>query len=281
MYVPKGPRGANINVNKINKLNIPELIKNNGIVFIKSKFKTIKHYDVNSLYPSAMLHYKYPTDILGKFIGDIRLINNYSHYFEENLGIYKLNVTSPKNILHPILPIKSKNNTIYPTGKWTGWYYIEEIKNAIKYGYKFEILGGYIFSSDFIFTDYINNLYSIKENSNKDDPMYLIAKLLFKSLFGKMALSPHIYKYKFFTLKNFNNEIIKDKIKDSIKEYIKVGNHYLVGFENPSDHVLSNIAVGLAITSYSRIIMSQIKNNPNINLYYKLYLINSLTFCII
>ena len=38
--------------------------------------ETVKHYDINSLYPSVMKNYQYPTDIIGHFIGDISLINN-------------------------------------------------------------------------------------------------------------------------------------------------------------------------------------------------------------
>ena len=50
--------------------------------------------------------------------------------------------------------------TLSPLGEWTGWYQSEEIKNAEKYGYKFEILRGYKFEKAIIF------------NSNKRIPIY-------------------------------------------------------------------------------------------------------------
>ena len=57
-----------------------------------------------------------------------------------------------------------------------------EIKNAIKYGYKFEIINRYLFESDYLFRDYIGELFNMKLNSQKGTPMYLISKLLMNSL---------------------------------------------------------------------------------------------------
>ena len=44
----------------------------------------------------------------------------------------------------PVLPVKYKNSTICPIGKWTDWYFSEELKEAQnKYGYKITVLKGY------------------------------------------------------------------------------------------------------------------------------------------
>ena len=49
----------------------------------------------------------------------------------------------------------------------------------LKFGYKFKVFKGYLFwpeaEKDFIFNEYVDSLYEIKCNSNKDDPMYLIS----------------------------------------------------------------------------------------------------------
>jgi len=63
----------------------------------------------------------------------------------------------------------------------------EEINNAIKYGYKFKIIRGYLFESANIFKEYIDVLYEIKQSKSKDDPMYLISKLLLNSLYGRRS----------------------------------------------------------------------------------------------
>lgn len=64
----------------------------------------------------------------------------------------------------------------------------EEMYNAEKFGYKFEIEHGYLFDSEKIFEEYITEMYKIKQNSDKTDAMYLISKLLMNSLFGRFAL---------------------------------------------------------------------------------------------
>jgi DNA polymerase type B, organellar and viral len=84
----------------------------------------------------------------------------------------------------------------------------EEIYNAMKYGYKFEILRGYIFEKDFIFSDYIKDLYSIKENHNK--ALYLISKLLLNSLYGRFGMN---YDQIFESQEILNNEELIKMIK--------------------------------------------------------------------
>ena len=49
-------------------------------------------------------------------------------------------------------------------------YFSEEITNAEKYGYKFNITSGYMFDKHDIFADFIEVLYKIKESHKKDDP---------------------------------------------------------------------------------------------------------------
>lgn len=128
LYIPKEPiypEGKELTVNQVRNI-----IKEKGIEYAKENLQTIKHYDVNSLYPSVMKDYLYPTDILAQFIGDITLINHFDYY---KFGIYKVSVKCPDNIILPILPIKRNGRTIYPVGNWEGWYNTFEINNAIKY----------------------------------------------------------------------------------------------------------------------------------------------------
>nr|YP_010130182.1 DNA polymerase family B [Clavaria fumosa]QPZ51084.1 DNA polymerase family B [Clavaria fumosa] len=87
----------------------------------------------------------------------------------------------------------------------------------MKYGYKFEILRGYLFDKDFIFTNYISDLYSIKEKHNKSHPLFLISKLLLNNLYGKFGTNLDIF---------FNNQIVIDNeeminIINSDKFFIK------------------------------------------------------------
>lgn len=115
-------------------------------------------------------------------MGDIRYINEYKQLYENTLGIYNVRVTAPQDIKHPILPFKNKYSTLFPTGTWEGMYCSEELKNAEKYGYKFDILSGYLFTSADLLSSYVNTLYQFKESSDKSSAMYLIAKILMNSL---------------------------------------------------------------------------------------------------
>ena len=49
-----------------------------------------------------------------------------------------------------------------------------EMYNAMKYGYKFEILRGYTSDKQIIFKNYVESLYAIKSSVDKSNPMYLI-----------------------------------------------------------------------------------------------------------
>lgn len=52
---------------------------------------------------------EFPTDIICKFIGDIKN-SEFRNLYDDNLGIYQVKVRCPKNN-HPILPIRVKNTT--------------------------------------------------------------------------------------------------------------------------------------------------------------------------
>ena len=94
---------------------------------LKKEFHTIKHYDVNSLFPSVMKDFKSPTDIICKFIGDIKN-TDFNYLYDSKIGIYLVEVNAP-DIKHPLLPVKT-GTTIYGYGSWTGMYFSEEIKTV-------------------------------------------------------------------------------------------------------------------------------------------------------
>jgi hypothetical protein len=149
----------------------------------------------------------------------------------------------------------------------------QEMDNAIKLGYKFEILWGYTFKGENIFSNIINDLYTMRKSYPKSDPMNYIAKILMNSLYGRFGMDD-----------NFNEWIIidKDLLRDfldnmteenEILDIIDLDNKLLIQYKDltnrpqSNDHNI-NIAIASAITSYSRIHMSQFKNNSNYKLFY-------------
>jgi DNA polymerase type B, organellar and viral len=74
--------------------------------------------------------------------------------------------------------------------------------NAMKYGYKFEILKGYLFDKEYNFKDYVNSLFKMKSDVDNNSPLYVTAKLLLNSLYGRFGMSPETFKHKVVDLKN-------------------------------------------------------------------------------
>jgi len=227
----------------------------------------IKAYDVNSLYPSQMQSQLMPIGIPTYFNGNILNID------ENAFGFFYCKIIAPDDIKHPILQTRVKVNgihkTVAPIGSWEDMLFSEEMKNAVKYGYKIDILWGYTFKSENIFKNYVDYLYNLRSQYDKSDPMNFIAKILLNSLYGRFGMNDNFENidiiHKVF-YSDFENKFI-----DQITNKIEIDDYIMV-FYNSSENLNEehNISVGIAaaITAYSRIHMTQFKNNPSINLYY-------------
>ena len=235
--------------------------------------ENIFRYDVNSLYPYVMKTFLMPVGNIKFFEGNILDI-------EPNaFGFFKCIITAPKDIKHPILQTKFDTGngirTLSPVGTWTDILFSEEMFNAMKYGYKFEILSGYTFDKEYIFNDYVSELYEIKQSHSKDDPMYLISKLLLNSLYGRFGMDYKLNKHIFID----NNELYDYIDNYTIENIIPLNNNLsLISYldNNKYKNILlskdskNNISISIAsaISAYARIHMSQFKNNSDYDLYY-------------
>jgi hypothetical protein len=146
--------------------------------------------------------------------------------------------------------------------------------NAKDFGYKIKVLKGYTFESEFIFKDFINDLYIIKSAHTKDHPMYLISKLLMNSLYGRFGM--HLET---FLTKNDivdNKKLIEMMEDNNILDIMNLGDDsYLITYipnnkDNDDDSLFNNmthfnisISLSAAITAYARIHMSQFKRKNN------------------
>jgi hypothetical protein len=245
-------------------------------------FETLYYYDVNSLYPFIMANTPMPVGKPKYFKGDIRVIN------PEAYGYFYCEITSPSDIAHPILQQRIKTTegirTIAGIGSWTGWVYSEEMYNAQNnHNYQFNILMGYEFDKGYIFKDYIDTLYELRMQYEKDDPMNYVAKLLMNSLYGKFGMKPQSTKVDIYNLAS-DSELnsffeMVDKYGPSIQDWFKLDQHYVVIRDKVSDlynnedndhyHGLDvNVAISAAITAGGRMWMSTIKNRFEFNLFY-------------
>jgi len=232
--------------------------------------ENINCYDVNSLYPSQMYTHAMPVGKIKYFKGDILKLD------KNAIGFFYCDITAPDDILHPILQCRVKVNgikkTLAPIGNWEDMLFSEELKNALNYGYKINVLWGYTFEKEVIFKDYVDFLYNIRQKYSKSDPLNFIAKILLNSLYGRFGMTDNFENINIID-KKFCSDF-ENKYLDQITDKIDLDSHVLIIYktsleklDNYGSHNIC-VAIAAAITAYARIHMSQFKNNPNINLYY-------------
>jgi hypothetical protein len=148
-------------------------------------------------------------------------------------------------------------------------YFSEELYNARKFGYEFEVLWGYTFQRGNIFNKYVDDMYNIRLSYPKTDPMNYTAKLLLNSLYGKFGMEDNYDQTKILNNKEYL-KMEKESI-DSILDVTPLGDKFMVKYKDfnlaldkdldNSKHVINiNIAIASAVTAYARIHMSQFKH---------------------
>jgi len=199
-------------------------------------------YDVNSLYPFVMKNFMFPIGRPTYFEGDILKIES------QAFGFFFCRITAPNNLLHPILQthVKTKDGirTIAPLGTWEGMYFSEELYNAKKYGYNFDIIWGYTFKKGYIFKDYIDTLYNFRLSYSKSDPMNLISKLLLNSLYGRFGMDDLFTYSEIISKKDYHKFEEMPGHKESIQDIIDLGTNYLVQLKNPKVEQKTNLDNG-------------------------------------
>jgi len=238
--------------------------------------KKIYAYDVNSLYPFVMSKFDMPTGnpTYLEFIIPRDLRENLDLF-----GHFYCKVIAPENLLHPILQLHHKTHngirTVAPLGKFEGWFFSEEVKNALNFGYEVEIVKGYIFERKIIFKKFVEDMYKLRTDHPKTHPINYIAKIIMNSLYGRFGMDDNFNKIVIIPKEDFDNyPLAKGDVE--IEEVLEFDKHLLLKIINkevskditPGDHNI-NISIAAAVTAYARIHMSQFKNNPNLpNLYY-------------
>jgi DNA polymerase type B, organellar and viral len=146
--------------------------------------ENLHHYDVNSLYPHAMLK-PMPTQVK-KFYSLMDGLN-----LNDFFGFFLVEIECPTNIKYPFIPFRDPNinggGVIYPTGKWTGTYFSELLKFAELQGYKIKLIKGYSFYDEILFKEYVEHFYELKKNSFGSTRW--IAKMHLNQLYGYFGRS--------------------------------------------------------------------------------------------
>lgn len=151
------------------------------------------YYDVNSLYPYAMLN-----DMpIGECVFMVKPL--LSCFF----GFARARVSTPTNkymsdgtlnpvLNRPFLGVSVKGETIYPLGTFEGTYFSETLKYAKKLGYHIELLDGYHFERGVdVFKSFVTSMYKMKIDAEKSNDYVgrMLAKLQMNSLYGRFGMS--------------------------------------------------------------------------------------------
>jgi hypothetical protein len=241
-----------------------------GIVNIYKPYgKNLYYYDINSLYPKAMLNF-----MPGKFLGVVKQHDLNERFKKQNFfGFVRAHIEIPKDCKYPFAPYRSdEGNLITPTGKWTGLYFSAELKDFIRRGYKVTPIIGYEHEAIKPFNDYVDHFYKMKMTA-KGDQRFMI-KLLLNGLYGYFGRKP---------VNDLVQCVHKDELDDimrtfGIRQFIELENsQYVIIIRDlfPSSELMkqfraqisqkdlfqsldlpktiSNVAIASAVTAYARI----------------------------
>src|SRR6267378_329415 len=243
-----------------------------GTDVYKAFGELLHYYDVNSLYPYAMLN-PMPHDLVNP-----NLINLSNRTLDSFFGFAEVEVTCPDSMLRPVLPYHLNGKTIYPVGNWKSVYFSEELKAVVKLGYQITLIRGYEFTKVDLFSNYVNTFYEIKRTSGGSEKA--IAKLLLNNLYGYFGrkqisiitqnvkndnLEPILLTRVVKSIMNINENYstVLSYSNINYKLLTLLNNELNSNIENFNSPIKSNVAIAAAVTAYARIAMIPFKIDPN------------------
>lgn len=246
-----------------------------GVVEVfKNEGENLKLYDITSLYPFAMLKDMPTGNML--FSTDSNIINYFGIVFVE----VDTSGLDPKYSNYPLLPHKIDGRMYNPLGKWTGWYFSEEVKLAISFGYLVKVFYGYKFDkSSGIFNTFIEKYFNIKAGLSSINMDRTTSKLILNSVYGRLGMKPHQDVIEIVSSNRAEEILSKFSVKEQFSltnelEFLRYENKPISGFlelygkDEYLDFMLDcdskNISVNqslpsaIAITAYARMYMFNI-----------------------
>ena len=143
------------------------------------------HYDMNSQYPNAMLQDMPTGNPVLTSEKDLNKLFGFTYGLITPPSESELKVPLLRQRISKI----GKDNIIYPRNPFKAMIFTELIKEAIKYGYKFEVEFSYTFNrTEDVFRKYVEELYQDKVTAT-DVATRNISKLLLNSLYGKFGMN--------------------------------------------------------------------------------------------
>lgn len=251
-------------------------------VYMMYSDKEVHSYDYTSMYPAMMLKHEMPVGKIDKFEGNPLNVGETFKSLCDKHAFVKCTVEVDKSLNRPVYMTKVKfnneNRVMCATGTFLNqWVYLKEIC----YYYKLtngkikidpnSIKKGYTFQSKNIFKDYITDLFKIKQSVTKDNPLYLISKILMNSLYGRFGLKQELTEHNFMTNSEIE-EMLMSCESTTIEDVIPLDfiEKSLVITTKNSDEVSlkSSIPIASAITAYARMERAEIILDESLDILY-------------
>ena len=258
-----------------------------GIVdnYVSYTNKPVYKYDINSHYPNQMR---------GKPMPGGKPVYSTETDLNKIFGFVRAKVTAPtiQELRVAVLPIFKNGKLITFRGSEEGSWFSEELKYAVKLGYKVTVLDCIQFQEEYgLFDKFTEDLYKLKSNAEleNDKVSRLIFKLILNSLYGRWALKDLNVEYKI--IDNAKLDILNktehiDVLFTSdrlsfVKSHGPVYPEIVDLFEKQNLIIkpkstfnepkawgrnVSAVQLSAAITAYARMAINEYKNIPN-NLY--------------
>jgi hypothetical protein len=240
--------------------------------FIKDAF----YYDINSLYPSVMEKYQYPDPNYLKYEKDKKLISELIKHYE---GVALCKFICPKSLNIPLLPFRTEDKLLFPSGTFTNWQTFAEIRKAISLGYKVYPEECYYSTKTFNpFKEFVKDLYKTRMDlKNIGNPLELVYKIILNSFYGKLCQRIEQSKLYFVFSqedKNIINKMFKENIerqekglseryhidtpdyityKENGKIFHEPRIYYITDLDREVFPTFINPILGLYVTSYARL----------------------------
>lgn len=229
--------------------------------------KNVYVYDVNSLYPFVMDSFPMPCGI------PVWRNNLENVELDSLCGFIEASVVCPDDMDRPFLPYKDPKyeTLLFPTGKWKGVYYSEELKYARTLGYTITPFRGYLFETkDSLFSDFVKDCYARRSKAKKrgDTAMSYVYKMVMNSLYGRFGISPESLLTLICTADETDKMIYKPNFQSSDQ---LTDDKFLVNLVVNSKEVsddewqapkMSAVYISAAITACARIHMYPFISDP-------------------
>lgn len=215
----------------------------------------IRCADVNSLYPTVMRDVPEVGDVPREY--PVKFSHYDYVYHPDRIGFYPAEVEVPDSMYCPPLgvlyEIDGSKKFIFPTGRFEGYWSTLELEYARSLGVKILKTGrGAIFeSAGNFFRRYVDELYELRERSERESVDNVIAKLLLNSCYGRFGLKV-----------NRENLVIDEgqagvRLSESDEGYILSNGTSKIRLAKAATTLttFNNVAVAAWVTSSSRVFM--------------------------